>query len=361
MASLKVITDRTRLEVLESFAELARLGVQLGGQYRLAASMIQADLSRRKQNQKILRDRAILNWYESFAARDSHRKDATELWSKLQKYQMTFARLPSGCAEPSIADLNTEKEFFWIILKNAGRDLGPETIRKLLPKIKLGKRFVLETTHSFSNVAGMEMNIPNQAKAIDIISQMPEFKKASSAEHARQVSERQAHIDAITKLDGASLKAAPRHDEKIGEAKEKLRIAKLQLKEAESSHNRVLFAINQEVFAHRSARENHIGALLAEDFSKIDAFIAECNREIELARKAFQYREKIERNTRTQRLTRSVINNSLQIKARVASIQESVTAAYELRFQADIRAIQKQLVSLRNSWPEIQDIGLGDQ
>lgn len=103
---------------------------------------------------------------------------------------------------------------------------------------------------------------PSFDDVVPIIRELPGFKSAEETAHAKIVAERQAHLDAITRLDAEAIKDYPRQEKLTAKTLAAQQEAVRALKFAEIEHQKAHAAVASERFANEHARRAREAALI---------------------------------------------------------------------------------------------------
>ncbi len=194
-----------------------------------------------------------------------------------------------------------------------------------------------------------------------IVRATPEFQAATERAHEKTVLERQAHLDALAKLDSAATKAWPSYEKLRAESLAREQEALAALKAAAAEHQRVRAAVAAEQFAYESGRCEHEAALIAGEWPEISDFLETCEAKIKLAKAAYVRETRSVKNLRTGKTVRLEIANGASIAARVKAICASMREAPDLRLIADRRQLQARFAEIAASWPTVEQPRFPDE
>lgn len=299
------------------------------------------------------RDRLILRWRDHYGDRHSERADAQALRKSLLKYVQTWRRTDQQFAECRPSDKGMERESWFLIMQaSAGFVPSVRVIRRIFAEDRVGQSasLTLANGKADSDLHRTSKRPVLDHQVISLLTKTPQYAAAVTSERKREVTERQAHIDAIAQLDAEAERAYHRHEKLRVEALKRENQALAAFKIAAGEYQKILGVIASERFAHEMARREHESALLAPDYPEIQKFRDEALNEIDVTLKSLQTSESIVKNQRTGKSQTIVESNSEVITTRVKAIRLSLSVAQDLRMMADLTNIPSRLAALRESW-----------
>jgi hypothetical protein len=301
---IKFGRSATRADLLASLDHLAELGERLDGPYRLAAAYVRGQLKVGAAIRLKRRDDAILELRLRWHAHQSNNAAAKEIQSQLNRYAASAWRGRRALDEPTPAECGTYREQLWRILKEGdGQVLGSRRIRQIVDLAPKQQRFVSAggVSAPIGNISPFPLPTlpptldasPQQTESalntrpsfddvVPIVRELPGFKSAEEKARAKLVADRQAHLDAIGRLDTEATKAYPRQEKLKAEKLAAEQGAIRALKFAANEYQQTLAAVGSERLAYERDRRAHEEALIAGEWPELSAFFDTC--EIERAR-----------------------------------------------------------------------------
>jgi hypothetical protein len=168
--------------------------------------------------------------------------------------------------EPPPSAIGTVRELQWHVLKDGGgKSPGRSRIRQILDaqpivnqqrfRLATNARSVVDKSSSrLSRRPPLNAHSPTIESTLATLRMTPEFQAAASKAQAKTVAERQAHLDALAKLDSEAAKAWPRSEKRKADSLKNVEDAERALKFSQEKHRQLLGEIMDERFGYERQR-----------------------------------------------------------------------------------------------------------
>ncbi len=348
-----------------SLEALAALGARLGSPYGLGAAHILQRLEATAAARLRRRNAALVELRHRWYPEASNNKAAFEISRELMRYEASgWLRRDAQLSEPPPSAIGTVRELQWRALKDSeGGAPGPRRLRQIFAASVDWQQNALPIANQTQFHLGLDTPGHSSARSSFlsalpnvelIVREMPGFKEAANRAQATAIAERQAHLDAIAKLDAGAMKEWPRQEKTMADSLAKEQDAHRAFRAAAEEHQRVLSAVKSVRMAYERDRGAHEAALIAGDWPEISEFFDTCDREVARAKAAHVSMEQTPKNPLTGRVTRITVGNGRSVSARLVAIYASMREAPQLKMIADRRQLPAAIAEIVESWPAVQ-------
>jgi hypothetical protein len=349
-------------DLFSSLEALAVLGGRLGFPYALAAAHILHRIEATAAARLKRRDAALVDLRRRWYHEASDNKAANEISRELMRYEAAaWLRRDAQLSGPPPSAMGTVRELFWWVLKDSdGGAPGPRRLRQIFADAELATNRAsnCQARPRLIDIRGQPSARSTDLNALpnveSIVREMPGFKEAAGRAQAAAIAERQAHLDAIARLDAAAEKAWPRQEKVKADALAKEQDAHRAFKAAADQHQRALSAVGSERMAYERDRNAHEAALIAGDWPEIRDFFNMCDREVARAKAAHFTQEQTPKHPASGRVTRILVGNGGSVSARIKSIYASMREAPQLKMIADRWQLPAAIAKIVEGWPVVQ-------
>ena len=251
-------------DLTASLEALAALGARLGSPYGLAAAHILQRLEATAAARLKRRNAALIELHDSWYPDASDNKAAIEISRELMRYKSSaWLRREAQLSAPPPSAIGTVREIQWRVLKNNdGGAPGPRRLRQIFAGIDW-QQIALPIANRTQFHLGLDTPGQNSARSgplnalatvKSIVREMPGFKEAANRAQATSIAERQAHVDAIAKLDADAMREWTHQKTKANSLAKEQDVHRA-FKAAAEEHQRVLSAVAWVRLAYERDRQ----------------------------------------------------------------------------------------------------------